>query len=173
MVITSVEQWVEQAPPDVRKRLEFFDGGWHSKPMGGALHQDHCFLLTAELKRRGLRAFSDLIVHLPEVDPDRQKRVEVHPDVCVISSANPDPVGAGEYYGVPDFVIEVVSRVSDDRYDRIKRPVYERNGVRHYWLVRLTEPMTATPYRLEGGVYVEQPAVPLFPLEGLPIPGDL
>jgi Uma2 family endonuclease len=170
--MTTVTQWIERAPEDVRARFEFFDGRWQEKPMAGALHQDHVFLITAELKRRGLRAVFDLVTHLPEVDPDRGKRVELRPDVLVVSRDNPDALGAGEYYGVPDLVVEVVSTLSDEGYDAGKRPVSERNGVRHDWLVRLTE-MTVEPFRLTGGRYVASPRIALLPLEALPVPPDL
>jgi Uma2 family endonuclease len=98
--------------------------------------------------------------------------VEVHPDVLVVSRENPDPLGDGEYYGAPDLVVEVVSTLTAERYDESKRPVYERNGVRHYWLVRLTE-MTVEPFRLAEGRYEAGVRVGLFPLEALPVPADL
>jgi Uma2 family endonuclease len=98
--------------------------------------------------------------------------VELRPDVLVVSRDNPDALGAGEYYGVPDLVVEVVSTLSDAGYDAGKRPVSERNGVRHYWLVRLME-MTVEPFRLTGGRYVASPRIALLPLEALPVPDDL
>jgi Uma2 family endonuclease len=170
--MTTVTQWIEQAPREVKARFEFFDGRWQEKPVAGRLHNDHVFLITAELKRRGLQAVFDLITHLPEVDPERGKRVEVHPDVLVVSRDNPDPLGDGEYYGVPDLVVEVVSTLSDERYDESKRPVYKRNGVRHYWLVRLTE-TTVEPFRQVEGRHVAGVRVDLLPLEQLPVPADL
>ena len=149
--MTTVTQWIEQAPADVKARFEFFDGRWQEKPMAGLLHQDHVFLITAELKRRGLRAYFDVVTHLPEIDERTGKRVEVHPDVLVIAAGNPDQGGDGDYVGVPDLVAEVVSTLSDERYDASKRPVYERNGVRHYWLVRLTGPPWSRSASSRGG----------------------
>ena len=95
--MTTVTQWIEQAPADVKARFEFFDGRWQEKPMAGLLHQDHVFLITAELKRRGLRAYFDVVTHLPEIDERTGKRVEVHADVLVIAAGNPDQGGDGDY----------------------------------------------------------------------------
>jgi Uma2 family endonuclease len=171
--MTTGEQWIEQAPPDVRRRFEFFEGSWHKKPVAGLLHQDHVFLITAELKRRGLRAYFDVVTHLPEVDERTGKRVEVHPDVLVIAAGDPDQGGDGEYDGVPDLVVEVAATPSAEGYDASKRPTYERNGVRHYWLVRL-QWMTLEASELGAdGQYYAAGAGDLLPWEALPVPEGL
>ena len=73
-------------------------------------------------------AFSDNIdVHLPDGNLFR-------PDVSIF--CNPSSINIfGKINGVPDLVVEVLS-ASTMKNDRTKKKdIYERNGVREYWIV--------------------------------------
>lgn len=80
----------------------------------------------------------------------------VQPDVVLV--CNPAKLANGKHVdGPPDLAVEVVSP-STGRMDRqVKRDLYERCGVLHYWLA---DPVTLTLewYRLEAGAY-GKPAV--------------
>lgn len=80
----------------------------------------------------------------------------VQPDVVLV--CDPEKLANGKRVeGAPDLVVEVVSP-STGRMDRLlKRDLYERCGVVHYWLA---DPSTLTLewYRLEAGAY-GKPAV--------------
>lgn len=54
--------------------------------------------------------------------------------------------------GAPDLVVEVLSPSTASHDHVLKRRVYERAGVREYWLVHPTDRMV-TIYRLAGAEY--------------------
>ena len=77
-------------------------------------------------------AFSDNFdVNLPDGNILR-------PDFIFISAANDNIVFNNEdenFYGVPDMVAEIFSRSTMKRDMTIKKDIYERNGVKEYWLI--------------------------------------
>ena len=127
-----VDEYIRSAPEDIRGRFEFFDGGWHEKPRGmsGFRHNSVSAYLVVECDRRGLKASFDVITQLPTGE-------ERHPDILVIGPHNPDQPGDGEYHGLPDLVMELLSAGNTGAYDERKRESYRAAGVRYYWLVRL------------------------------------
>jgi Uma2 family endonuclease len=172
VIRNEVDEYILSAPEDIRGRFEFFDGGWHEKPRGmsGWRHNQVSAYLVMECLRRGLQASFDVITHLPIGE-------ERHPDVLVVGPNNPNQPGDGEYTGVPDLVMELLSAGNAGAYDERKRESYRLAGVRHYWLVRLGDD-TVTPAVLVRGPdgdeqYVFGAPFPLFPLEALPLPTDL
>lgn len=57
------------------------------------------------------------------------------PDVCVVCDPNKVDDDAKEIDGAPDLIVEILSP-SSVRRDKIeKREIYERAGVKEYWLV--------------------------------------
>lgn len=60
----------------------------------------------------------------------------VQPDVLVILNGNANqPKPNGHFHGVPDFIVEVLSTGNKD-YDLVKKKeLYERFGVKEYWVV--------------------------------------
>ena len=59
----------------------------------------------------------------------------------------------GYYYGAPDRVIEILSPSSVRRGRRTKFALYQRHGVREYWLVD-PEAESIEVWRLEGQQFV-------------------
>ena len=60
------------------------------------------------------------------------------PDLTIIRADNPDIdtyKKKGVFYGVPDMVAEVFSKSTMKRDIGIKKDVYERNGVKEYWII--------------------------------------
>lgn len=83
----------------------------------------------------------------------------VQPDVFWISTENTACVlVAGRYWqGAPDLAIEVVSPSSARRDYRDKYDLYQRHGVREYWIVEPVAPYLTVHTRDEKtGSYVEQ-----------------
>ena len=90
-------------------------------------------------------------VLLPRAD-EADDRVDtvVQPDVLVV--CDPDKVANKGVRGAPDLVVEVLSP-STAGHDMVKkRRVYERHGVREYWLVHPTD-RVLTVYSLSGSEY--------------------
>ena len=95
-------------------------------------------------------AFSDNFdVNLPDGNTLR-------PDFIFISAANDNIVFNNEdenFYGVPDMVVEIFSRSTMKRDVTIKKDIYERNGVKEYWLINPWSESIEV-YLLRDGKYV-------------------
>ncbi|HNV69850.1 MAG TPA: Uma2 family endonuclease [Candidatus Ozemobacteraceae bacterium] len=73
-------------------------------------------------------------VLLPDADePDEQVKTVLQPDVLVV--CDPSKITRRGIRGGPDFVIEVLSPSSASRDQIRKRRLYERFGVKEYWVV--------------------------------------
>lgn len=58
----------------------------------------------------------------------------VQPDVIYIARDNLDIIRDGFVFGVPDLVVEILSKSTGQRDKTIKKALYERFGVKEYWL---------------------------------------
>ncbi len=90
-------------------------------------------------------------IRLPHAD-ESDERVDtvVQPDVLVVcDDAKLDERGVR---GAPDWVAEVLSPSSAARDQIVKLALYERAGVREYWLLHPTDRLV-TVYRLVDGCY--------------------
>lgn len=90
-------------------------------------------------------------VRLPERDEtDDEIRDVVQPDISVI--CDPSKLDDAGCRGAPDFIVEVLSP-GTSRKDQIgKKRLYERHGVREYWLVHPIDRLL-TRYFLEESGY--------------------
>ena len=77
----------------------------------------------------------------------------VEPDLLYLSRESAaKALTADNVQGVPDLVIEIVSRGTRKRDETIKRRLYERSGVSEYWLVDPKKDLVRI-YRSEGGQF--------------------
>jgi Uma2 family endonuclease len=84
----------------------------------------------------------------------------VQPDISVICGK--ERLDERGCRGAPDWIIEVLSPATAAHDQIVKRAVYERSGVREYWLVHPTDRIV-TIYLLDNGAY-GKPAV--YELQG-------
>jgi len=61
----------------------------------------------------------------------------VQPDLCII--CDPSKIDEKGCIGAPDFIIEILSKGSSKHDAKIKYELYQRHGVREYWIVHPTE----------------------------------
>lgn len=143
-------------PEDVR--YELIDGvAYAMAPPAPTLeHQDFAGeiyrQLANALQGKPCRAFvAPLDVRLPKADEaDGHIDTVVQPDVLVV--CQPGKLDRRGVRGAPDLAVEVLSP-STAGHDHVrKRRVYERAGVREYWLVHPTDRIV-TVYRLENGEF--------------------
>lgn len=142
-------------PDDVR--YELIDGEAYIMVPGPDLpHQEvagEIYLQARQaLAGKQCRAFiAPLDVRLPKNnEADEQIDTVVQPDVMVV--CDPNKLDRRGIRGAPDWVVEVLSP-STASHDQIKkRRIYERHGVREYWLVHPVD-RVLTVYRLSNGVY--------------------
>ena len=75
----------------------------------------------------------------------------IRPDIAVTLKSNPGEIVSDMHFrGVPDFVVEILSQVNK-RHDLVKKKsVYQRFGVKEYWIVD-PESKIAQCYALRAG----------------------
>ncbi|WP_150051282.1 Uma2 family endonuclease [Methylomonas rhizoryzae] len=155
-----------QWPEDVR--YELIDGNAYlMSPAPDLAHQDVAgeiyFQARQALQGKPCRVFiAPLDVRLPKRDEaDALIDSVVQPDVLVVCDAGKlDKRGVR---GAPDWIVEVLSP-STASHDQInKRDLYQRHGVREYWLVHPIDRIL-TVYLLQNGEYGKPD---LYPLEGV------
>ena len=90
-------------------------------------------------------------VRLPRGDEaDDDIDTVVQPDVMLV--CDPTKIVRRGVRGAPDWVVEVLSPSTAARDQIAKRRIYERAGVREYWLVHPTD-RTLTMHKLVDGRY--------------------
>ncbi|WP_026611805.1 Uma2 family endonuclease [Methylocaldum szegediense] len=142
-------------PEDVR--YELIDGrAYLMAPAPSLEHQDVAgeiyFQLRRALEGKPCRPFiAPVDVRLPKVnESDEHVDTVVQPDVLVVCDES--KLDRRGVRGAPDFVVEVLSSSTASHDHVLKRRVYERAGVREYWLVHPIDRMV-TIYRLLDGEY--------------------
>jgi len=127
---------VERAPP--RKHQDFLLDVF--RQIADALEGAPCRVYVAPLDIR--------LPHGNEADDDVDTVVQ--PDISVICDRTKlDDRGCR---GAPDWVIEVLSPSSASHDQILKRAIYERHGVREFWLIHPVD-LIVTVYRLVDGAY--------------------
>lgn len=72
---------------------------------------------------------ADIDVHFPDGNL-------IKPDLVAVSFENREIMNRkNAIHGVPDFVVEIFSRSTMRRDFTIKKDIYERNGVKEYWII--------------------------------------
>lgn len=139
------------------ERIELIEGNAVMMAPPKRIHQEICFEIGRQLGNflEGKRCKvypAPFAVRLFEQDGDKPENVDtmLEPDITVVCDPNKlDEIGCK---GTPDMVIEILSP-STARNDRItKYRLYERAGVREYWII---DPDTkiVNVHLLEDGQY--------------------
>ena len=77
-------------------------------------------------------------VKLPEgKEKDEDISTVVQPDIVVV--CDQDKLDEQGCKGAPDLVVEIISTSSVKKDKKIKRELYERHGIKEYWLVDYTQ----------------------------------
>lgn len=141
-------------PDDVH--CELIDGvAYLMAPAPTLDHQDFVGEIYLQLRRaleqggHPCRVFvAPVDVRLPKADEaDAHVDTVVQPDVLVVCSEG--KLDRRGVRGAPDLVVEVLSPATAAHDHVRKRLIYERAGVREYWLVHPRDRMV-TIYRLQG-----------------------
>lgn len=121
--------------PDDGKRHEIIDGEHHVTPSPNLRHQDLVGRLHVEIAvylrshpTAGRVFLSPLDVVLSHYDV-------VEPDLLFVAGDQTDIMTEKNIQGPPALVVEVLSKSSRKRDAQTKRRLFERTGVREYWLV--------------------------------------
>lgn len=143
---------------DSGERAEIIDGeAVMMAPPPSSTHQEISFELCRQignyLKGKRCKAYpAPFAVRLFEADGDRPEDVDtmVEPDISIICDQS--KIDKRGCKGAPDMVVEILSP-STQRHDRFtKFSLYQRAGVREYWIVD-PDSKTVQSFILEDGHY--------------------
>jgi Uma2 family endonuclease len=106
------------------------------------------FEVFSFLQKKKCRTFvAPVDVFLPKGDPKSSDTV-VQPDVFVV--CDPDKIKDDGIHGAPDFIVEVLSDSTAYKDMTAKKELYERSGVREYWIVNPGSGSVFTYVLLDG-----------------------
>ena len=121
--------------PDDGKRHEIIDGVHYVTPSPRLRHQDLVGRLHVEIALY-LRAHAGAgRVFLSPLDVVLSHYDVVEPDLLFIAGDQAGIMTEKNIQGAPALVVEVLSKSTRKRDAQIKRRLFERVGVREYWLV--------------------------------------
>jgi Uma2 family endonuclease len=129
-----------QWPDD--ERWELIDGMAYSMSSPTRFHQGIGAVIFGEIyahlkgKGAGCRVYAaPLDVFFPRVREQHEDDVAtvVQPDVLVV--CDPDKLVAKGIWGAPDLVVEILSPSTSRKDQHEKFALYERSGVREYWVI--------------------------------------
>jgi Uma2 family endonuclease len=160
------------------ERWELIDGAaWSMSPAPGKKHQDVTGEIFTKLKnflagkpcRAYIAPFDILFPDSPEQDEDDVPTV-VQPDVTVYCDRTKVRERGG--LGAPDLAVEVLCPWTQKKDLNEKLSLYERHGVREYWIVDPGN-RSVLVFRLDPGEGYGEPAVLLPPavLDSVVLPG--
>lgn len=133
-------------------QVELLKGQLVARSKGGATHQNAVLAVAAFLRTYGTKGTS-------AVGPQELYLSEdsvLLPDAFWVSKATSKCRLRGDrWFGAPDVVVEVLAQASAKMDRGIKFDLYEKHGVREYWLVDMAE-QYAEIYRLESGQFIRQ-----------------
>lgn len=137
--------------PDDGRRHEIVEGDHTVTPAPKTKHQRVSFNLALAIgsfvKQRNLglvfAAPSDVILSDENV---------VQPDLLFVTQKRSEIVTEDNIRGAPDLIVEIVSETTRKRDEQTKRKLYERYGVREYWIVD-PELETVRVFRRKEQVY--------------------
>ena len=124
-----------QRLPEDGNRYEAIGGELYMTPAQTYRHQRVSRHLVAALDHllnepeRGLALFGPVGVEFPATDEG------VQPDLLFVSNERRGIISDDWIRGAPDLMVEILSPSTASRDRGIKRQLYERQGVREYWIV--------------------------------------
>jgi Uma2 family endonuclease len=116
------------------KRYELIEGELYLVPSPGFYHQSVLVNLSNFLtnfikkKQLGIVLCAPMDVILTENDV-------VQPDILFISNENRGIITEQNVKGAPDLVVEILSPGTLERDKIVKKYLYEKHGVKEYWIV--------------------------------------
>lgn len=164
MKITSIDQldlskkytYADYLSWQLEEMVELIKGKvFRMSPAPGAYHQEisgnlHGIIWTF-LKGNTCKVFSapfDVVLPLPENQQSNDKiTTVVQPDLCVLCDLS--KIVDGKCKGAPEWIIEILSKSTANKDLTEKFDLYQRSGVKEYWIVHPHEG-TIIPYRLDG-----------------------
>lgn len=136
---------------------ELIDGVIYMSPAPKFNHQKTLRTIARQLEDKILTENLGEVIMSPfDVYLDEELNA-VQPDIVVVLNANDHIIDReGSIHGVPDLLVEILSK-GNTKHDTVKKlELYERFGVKEYWIV---DPKSnqAVVYQLVNGKYQKLP----------------
>lgn len=120
--------------PDDGKRHEIIDGDHYVTPAPRTKHQkvsnNTATAMTVFVKRHRLG-----IVLTAPCDVILSDENVLEPDLLFVAAARSNIITDENIQGAPDLLVEILSQSTRKRDELIKRKLYERFGVKEYWII--------------------------------------
>ena len=137
--------------PDDGRRHEIITGERHVSAAPFVPHQRVSRNLLVELHRHvGRTGLGEVLAAPVAVVLSRHDVVE--PDLVVVLDKRRALIGHEGITGAPDLVVEILSPSTASRDRGLKLELYQRSGVREYWIVD-PERMVVDQYVRSGGLF--------------------
>jgi Uma2 family endonuclease len=140
---------VKEFPSETR--VELINNELYMPPAPSFEHQEISselgFLLQSFVKGRGIGK----LLYVP-FDVLLDKYTVVQPDILFVSKDNLQNISSRGLEGVPDLVVEIISPSTFHRDSVEKYQLYERYGVKEYWLIEPANQVIEV-FKLENGKY--------------------
>jgi Uma2 family endonuclease len=121
--------------PDDGKRHEIIDGEHYVTPSPNLRHQDLAGRLHLAIGSHVANHPGIGRVFLAPLDVVFSYHDVVEPDLLFVAGDQLDILTPQNIQGAPALVVEVLSPGTRKRDEQIKRRLFERGGVREYWLI--------------------------------------
>jgi Uma2 family endonuclease len=138
--------------PEDGNRYEIIDGEVSVTPPPSVLHQRVSGNLGRLLMNHVVENDLGIVLFAP-VGVVLERPNGVQPDIIFVARQHLAIVQERAVHGAPDLVVEVLSPSTAARDRGVKRDVYARAGVPHYWLLHPRKHALAA-LRTDGGRYV-------------------
>ncbi len=129
-------------------RIELIEGEVYEMPAPSFLHQEVLFRLAIKVRNFCEHKQVGIVVIAP-IDIVFSRDTVLQPDIVYVSDLSKVK---DRIYGVPDLVVEVASPSTLKRDITDKMKIYERYGVKEYWVVFPSE-KTILVYQLTENGY--------------------
>jgi Uma2 family endonuclease len=133
-------------------RAELIKGILFMSPAPTLGHQNIIFVLTGQFYNY-INSENKGIVFVSPVDVYFDQKNAVQPDIVFISNQRKNILKEDGIYGAPDLVIEVLSPGTKKFDLDKKKKIYERHGVKEYWVVD-PETKESLGYQLKNSKFI-------------------
>jgi Uma2 family endonuclease len=115
---------------------EVIDNRLYMSPSPIFFHQDILFEIAERIRQHLKSTNTGQLAIAPfDVNLDSSRNA-VQPDIVVILKTNPNQINKeGKYFGIPDLLVEILSPGNKDHDLIVKKDLYEKFGVKEYWIV--------------------------------------
>lgn len=116
-------------------RHEIIDGVHYVSPSPGVRHQQLTLRLAFEIELYLRQHPGSGHVFFAPLDVVFTQWDVVEPDVLFVAADQPHVMTMANIQGAPALIVEVVSPGTRKRDEHVKRQLFDRGGVREYWIV--------------------------------------